>query len=497
MKKTTKKIVSMCLTVVMLLSLCCITAFAANDNGAITVANAVEGQTYSIYKLFDLESYDASTNAYSYKITEDWRGFFTGSGAGASYVSVDAQGYVTASQGFDSTTAEALAKLALQYAKDHSVPTAAAPQTKSDSSTTISFTNLPLGYYLIDSSLGTLCALTTTNPTQEVNDKNGTPTIEKEVQLTPGTTWGKWNDATIGDTINYSITVTGQSGAQNYIVHDKMEAGLTMNYDSIEIKVRDTVLTADKYDVVHENLTDGCTFEIRFSQAFCDTIVNNQRIVITYSATLNDAAEICPQTNDNETRLQYGEGNYTTWDKVKTYTHNVQIVKTTNDTAGKKVLTGAEFKLYYASTDVQIPVYKVSDGLYRPVTDPQTQTAVNIEAGTPIVEGLDAGTYYLVEEVAPEGYNKLAGKSQFEITDETGEAGAGEPQHTNALIAVLSDDGTTWVSGGVRVINQTGSVMPETGATGTTIFIAIGAVLALGGYIFLVSKKRLDAEMNG
>ena len=39
--------------------------------------------------------------------------------------------------------------------------------------------------------------------------------------------------------------------------------------------------------------------------------------------------------------------------------------------------------------------------------------------------------------------------------------------------------------------------MPETGATGTMIFIAIGAVLALGGYIFLVSKKRLDAEMNG
>lgn len=497
MKKTTKKIVSMCLTVVMLLSLCCVTAFAANDNGAITVANAVEGQTYSIYKLFDLESYDASTNAYSYKITEDWRGFFTGSGAGASYVSVDAQGYVTASQGFDSTTAEALAKLALQYAKDHSVPTAAAPQTKSDSSTTISFTNLPLGYYLIDSSLGTLCALTTTNPTQEVNDKNGTPTIEKKVQRNPGENWGKWNDATIGDTIKYETTVVGHAGAQNYIVHDKMEPSLTMNYDSIVIKVRNQVLDGSNYDVVHENLDDGCTFEIRFTQAFCDTIVNNERIVITYSATLNDLAEICSDSNDNDVRLQYGENNFTTWDKVKTYSYKVQIVKTTNDAAGKKVLTGAEFKLYYASNDVEIPVYEVSSGVYRPVTNAQTQTAVNIEAGTPIIEGLDAGVYYLTEEVAPEGYNKLAGKSQFEVGDASTEGGAVEPQAAANLIAVLAENDTVWTSGGVRVINQTGSVMPETGATGTMIFIAIGAVLALGGYIFLVSKKRLDAEMNG
>lgn len=492
MKKTTKKIVSMCLTVVMLLSLCCVTAFAANDNGAITVANAVEGQTYSIYKLFDLESYDASTNAYSYKITEDWRNFFTGSGAGASYISVDAQGYVTASQGFDSTTAEALAKLALTYAKANSIAPAADPQSKT-ADNTISFTNLPLGYYLIDSSLGTLCALTTTNPTQEVNDKNGTPTIEKMVQRNPGETWHKWNDATIGDTIHYETTVIGQAGAQNYVVHDKMESSLTMDYSSIVIKVRDVPLAADKYDVVHENLTDDCTFEIRFSQAFCDTIVNNERIVITYSATLNDQAEICTDSNDNEVRLQYGEKNYTSWDKVKTYSYKAQIVKTTND---KKVLTGAEFKLYYASNDVQIPVYKVSDGVYRPVTDSNTQTAVNIEAGTPIIEGLDAGVYYLKEEVAPEGYNKLSGNSQFEIGNAATEGEGTEPQAAVNLLAVLSDDGSTWTSGGVRVINQTGSVMPETGAAGTMIFIAIGAVLALGGYIFLVSKKRMDAEMN-
>lgn len=351
-----------------------------------------------------------------------------------------------------------------------------------------------LGYYLIDSSLGTLCALTTTNPTQEVNDKNGTPTIEKLVQRNPGETWHKWNDATIGDTIHYETTVIGQAGAQNYVVHNKMESSLTMDYSSIEIKVRGTVLTADKYDVVHENLDDGCTFEIRFSQAFCDTIVNNERIVITYSATLNDQAEICSDSNDNEVRLQYGEKNYTSWDRVKTYSYKVQIVKTTND---NKVLTGAEFKLYYASNDVQIPVYKVRNGVYRPVTDPQTQTAVNIEAGTPIIEGLDSGVYYLTEEVAPDGYNKIAGKSQFEVGNAATEGEGTEPQATVNLLAVLAEDNTVWTSGGVRVINQTGSVMPETGATGTMIFIAIGAVLALGGYIFLVSKKRLDAEMNG
>ena len=41
---------------------------------------------------------------------------------------------------------------------------------------------LTLGYYLVDSSLGALCGLTTTQPNATIQEKNEEPTIEKQVK---------------------------------------------------------------------------------------------------------------------------------------------------------------------------------------------------------------------------------------------------------------------------------------------------------------------------
>lgn len=493
MKKYAKKFISLLVAVLMLLPMSCGVVFA-DDTGKITINNAVENQKYSIYKLLDLESYNAGSNAYSYKVNTAWENFFKGEGA--KWVNIDEQNYVTVKPGFDDSTAETFAKEALAYAKANNIAAAAGPVTKTKDNT-IEFNNLPLGYYLIDSSLGTLCSLTTTNPTQNVNDKNGQPTIDKKVQKNPGTSWGDWNDATIGEVVNFSTSIRGKKGAENYVVHDKMQDSLTMDYNSIKISYRGGEITKDKYEVVNTGLTDGCTFEIRFTKEFCDTVVDDELIVITYSATLNDKAVIVPNANINETRLEYGEKNYTEWDQTRTYTYKVQIVKTTNETEGNKVLQGAQFKLYYGSDKKEIKVYKVSDGVYRPITD-GTQTAVTIEAGTPVIMGLDSGTYYLEETVAPAGYNKLAGHKEFKVGDPLKETDTPDEPTSDSynVMAVLAENNTKWTSGGVQVINQTGTKMPETGARGTIIFVAFGTIVALCGYVLLVSKKRMEAETD-
>ena len=49
------------------------TAFAEGETGSITISSPVAGQTYKAYLMFELESYDTATGAYSYKITEAWR----------------------------------------------------------------------------------------------------------------------------------------------------------------------------------------------------------------------------------------------------------------------------------------------------------------------------------------------------------------------------------------------------------------------------------------
>ncbi|MGN1443775.1 MAG: hypothetical protein ACI4XE_07995, partial [Acutalibacteraceae bacterium] len=161
-------------TMAILLALIMVFALAApvmaSGSGQITVNDAVVGQTYSIYRIFDLESFDASegTKAFAYKVNSDWSNFISSEAAKA-YISVDKQGYVTWK---DSADAAAFAKLALAYAKDNKIAAVASEKATSE---TVVFTGLDYGYYLVDSSLGALCALNTTKPNAEVNEKNSAP----------------------------------------------------------------------------------------------------------------------------------------------------------------------------------------------------------------------------------------------------------------------------------------------------------------------------------
>lgn len=487
--KHARKLASLLLALVMVFALAT-TAFAAETKGSITINNHVEGQTYNAYLMFELESYNAEAGAYSYKITKDWKEFVT-DGAGKDYFSIDAQGYVTLKKDVtvedDSEAAATIAKEAVVYAASKNLtPTATLPKEGSYTAS-----GLTLGYYVVDSSLGALCGLTTTNPSATISEKNEVPAPKKTVKEDSTSDYGKSNTAQIGDTVEFKIVIPAKKGAQNYKLHDQMEAGLTLNRDSITVKAGEKELTKDKdytvaFDVAckDKNGNDAtCDFEIAFSNDYLSTITANTDIVVTYTAVLNEKAEIADATNNNDTVLDYGDGNHSEWNETTTKTFKFDIIKTKSD---MKVLDGAKFELYDAQTGGnKIALVKVADGVYRVATATEKSakgfTSAVIEAGKATVMGLDAKTYWLKETEAPAGYNKLADRVEVKI---------------DGANLTTTMEGNTWAegNGGVQITNETGTVLPSTGGMGTTIFYVLGSALVLGAVVLLVTKKRMSTK---
>lgn len=465
----------------------------AEGNGKITINNAVEGQTYTIYKILDLESYNANSNAYAYKAAEGWEAFINSDGIKNVYVDVDDQGYVTWHEGADAAN---FAKLALAHAKDNSLGNAGSTIA---TATSVEFNSLDLGYYLVDSSLGTLCSLDTTNPNVTITEKNKEPgntkTVEEDSKAGKADAYGATDDADIGQTVNFQSTITAQSGAQDYVFHDKMNSGLTFTGESsVSVTLNGTPVAASNYTVTvggTETEEDKCTFEVAFTQAFCDTLKANDQIIISYSAALNENAVIAGNGNLNQSWLKYGEnGQFTTQpSETRTYTWDVDVFKYTNvtettsegTTTTETGLSGAKFTLS-KQPDGTSPIALIAkeNNVYRVAKADETETVTEITTGSTgkfTIQGLDADTYYLTETAAPSGYNKLAGPVTITI-DNDGKVNT-TTENPNGV-----DE--------VKVLNQSGTKLPETGGMGTTIFYAVGAVLVLGAGVLLVTKKKMN-----
>lgn len=482
--KHMKKLASVLLTLVMALVLT-VPAFAAQEGtltgGSITINDAVPEQIYNAYQLLYLESYNKDAGAYAYKANSAWENWLK---TQTSYVSFDTQGYVTWVEGAD---AAAFAELAQAEAVKMTADATATASAAAEGSTysTVKFKNLKLGYYLVDTTLGTLCSLDTTNPDAVVEEKNEAPTNVKTVEEDSTGNYGKKNDADIGQTVNFKSTITAQAGAENYVFHDTMSAGLTYT------GVTGITLNSSAVDVSNYTVTapaaDGDTFDVTFTQAFCDTLKANDQIVISYTATLNKNAVIAGEGNPNTSKVSYGDSSntkYTPDSQTKTYTWDVDVFKYTREGETEKALAGATFTLSKNTDDELTPIALVSEGnnVYRVAMTGENSTVTEITTdatGKFTIQGLDADTYYLDETKAPDGYNILASPITIVIGD-------------NGVVNVTAE--TPQGVDEVKVLNQTGSVLPSTGGIGTTIFYVLGTILVLGAGVLLVTRKRMSAE---
>ena len=189
MKKTFKKLFAALLAAALVLAMA-VPAFAETNatKGSITIDGTVSGETYTIYRMFKLDSYNG--DAYSYTVEDNWKTFFS-TGAGSSYIDLDSNGHPTwkAEKSQDSDKAE-FAKLALKWATENKVSAAAESQTSTGSD--VIFPNLDLGYYLVDSSLGALCGLNTPpSPMSPSRRRTASPPSRKRSKITTMTGWTK------------------------------------------------------------------------------------------------------------------------------------------------------------------------------------------------------------------------------------------------------------------------------------------------------------------
>ncbi len=490
----------------------------ADVTGTITVDNPINGQTYTAYKIFDA-AYDTKEvggvavagDHYSYTIDKDSEWFV----AVRDYAAIAANGltleevseagtyYAVAADGAFSAPAFARAmKAALEAGtvEDSGVV------LRDNGSGEKQATGLSLGYYLVTSNTGALCNLTTTNPAVTIHDKNDVP-FEKADDR---------DNVEIGETVNYTITgkVPDTTGftEYHYVVTDKMSEGLTLDKDSIAIRISndgtlddaDGSLDPKYYEKVTENAVsfEDPTVGVDFSVSFKAIDMNADGLVgkyifITYSATVNeDAVSVISK---NTAVLNYSNnpenGNQTAkrTDEETVYSAKIVIDKyeekpqnandTTRKLAGAKfVLMNGEKNKYYYYDETANAVSWVELGTGEKLEDvlkagnriTEVTTADN---GAAEFVGLKDGTYYLLETEAPKGYNPL--KEPVEVVVDGTAA-----TETNL-------DPLTYTA---EVANSTGTMLPSTGGIGTTVFYAAGSVLLVGAAVLLIVKRRRDRE---
>ena len=344
------------------------------------------------------------------------------------------------------------------------------------------------------------------NHQMELDDEN-----ESEDTIAPhgATDEKKVGDFGIGDTVTYQLTskVPDMTGYNSYTFKfsDTLSKGLDLK-EVLSVKVGNTTLTAKStgantyalaYDKSNRTLTVTLNdFYNSYKNRTGDTIT------VVYTATLNKDAVIGMNPNTNKAVVEYsndpksdGTGKSEP-SIVDVHTFDFTIFKYYLKDETQTGLANAEFELYKANeagnaadTNAKINIVDEGNGVYRQATADEAKATgftsakiVSDADGKVLVKGLDAGTYYLRETKAPEGYNKLLSDIKVEIKanydPKTGKLTSYSVDYTyNGTTTTGTEIKDTTTSPEVAVENKTGAQLPSTGSKGALMVTLAGIVL--------------------
>ena len=494
--KTIKRSIALVLAMILTLAMSVTVLAAPNadqNTFSLTLNKAVKGHTYEAYQIL---SGDLSADKATLSNIKWGEGI---KAEGQTALGGDAAGYAKKLADMGNNSSE-LKEQAQIIGANLASASGSVTVTDPDAKNVIS--NLKPGYYLIkdkdDSLQGqesyTEFILHVTDDV-DANVKADVPSVEKKVKDTNDTTgdttgWQDSADYDIGDDVPFQLTATLANNIESYKTYslkfnDTLSKGLDYNNDAV-IKLGDKDVTdrfTPSYDATAKTLTFTCDDILAFGAK------NSDKIVVEYTAKLNENAVIGAAGNPNTVYLDFsnnpnngGEGDRgkTPEDKVIVFTYKLTVNKIDKE---NKPLTGAEFSLFKKvnGKDELVEVKKI--------------LSTNAEGTVFGFTGLDDGTYVLRETKTPDGYNSIEDQT-FTISAEHDE-NSDDPKLTALTGDVASGSiinlGVMLEKGELStdVVNNKGSVLPSTGGAGRVAIYVIGAILVLGGGIVLVTKKRV------
>ena len=497
--KTIKRSIALVLAMILTLAMS-VTVFAApnadQNTFSLTLNKAVKGHTYEAYQILSGDLSADKTTLSNIKWGE-------GINAKGQATLGDATAYAKTLADLGNNSEE-LKKQAQIIGANLESASGSVTVTDPDAKNVIS--NLKPGYYLIkdkdDSLQGqesyTEFILHVTDDV-DANVKADVPSVEKKVKDTNDTTgdttgWQDSADYDIGDDVPFQLTATLANNIESYKTYslkfnDTLSKGLDYNNDAV-IKLGDKDVTksfTSSYDETAKTLTFTCDNILAFGAK------NSDKIVVEYTAKLNENAEIGAAGNPNTVYLDFsnnpnngGEGDRgkTPEDKVIVFTYKLTVNKVDKE---NKPLTGAEFSLFKK--------VKVDGKDELELVEVKKILSTNAEGTVFGFTGLDDGTYVLRETKTPDGYNSIEDQT-FTISAKHDE-NSDDPKLTeltgNVASGSIIDLGVMLEKGELStdVVNNKGSVLPSTGGAGRVAIYVIGAILVLGGGIVLVTKKRV------
>lgn len=493
MKTKAKKLVTLILTALLVLSILPMNVFAAqrevtaSSTASITINNAVENDVLAAYKVVDI-TYNAANNTLSYAWNSAFSDYFAGT------TSYNATAYTV--EQFDALNddpAELKTLLAglPNYIANRTIAPVSTQTVAADKTAT--FADLEMGEYFIRPTSTTSVyqlMLQKVEPTVSggayvIDDvtfsaKHKKVTVDKSADKT---------SVTKNEKVTYTITVeipTYATGAvdKSFYVSDLLPDGLTINTNSIKVQIDGADVDTAAYTL---DTTAVAAYTFKLSVSAAQYTANwsangGKQLVITYTATLNDNNTTAVNTKETNT-VTFDYSNYPyvgnshkqKTDTVDVTTFAIKIDKFVKDTEANK-LANAKFDLYRTATQAE-----VNAGL-AVIIPHTTVNGIKLEGdlvtdanGTATFAKYEAnGTnydYYLVETQAPSGYNILNNAEKVNFTD--------------ADVAATAGIYT------VQVPNKSGIQLPITGGTGTVIFAIIGITLMVGAVVlFVVSRKK-------